>query len=131
MKIAVAISDGGAVSSHFGRSAGFVVFDVEDGKVVGRHERSNSFTPHAQGQCDGTGHHHHEGSHSHAGVVNALSDCAVVLCGGMGRHAADELSANGIRPFVIDGPGSAEDAVSAFLSGNLKAAGTFCACSNH
>ena len=130
MKIAVAISDGGAVSSHFGRSTGFVVFDIEDNKVVGRQDRTNTFTAHANGQCDGAG-HHHDDSHGHGAVVNALSDCSVVLCGGMGRRAADELSANGIRPLVIEGPLTAEDAVTAYLSGHLRAAGSFCACSHH
>jgi predicted Fe-Mo cluster-binding NifX family protein len=130
MKIAVAISDGGAVSSHFGRSTGFVVFDVSDDKIVGREERTNTFTAHAQGQCAGAG-HHHDNPHGHGDIVNALSDCSVVLCGGMGRRAAEELSANGIRPFVIEDPRTAEDAVSAFLSGNLRAAGSFCACSSH
>lgn len=130
MKIAVAISDGGALSSHFGRSTGFVVFDVEGDKIVGRQERVNTFTAHATGQCDGAG-HHHDDSHGHGDIVNALSDCSVVLCGGMGRRAAEDLSAHGIRPFVVEGPQTVEDAVSAYLAGHLKAAGSFCACSGH
>ncbi len=130
MKIAVATSDGGAVSSHFGRSTGFVVFDIEDGKVIGKQDRDNTFTSHAKGQCDGSGDHHHDHSHSHADVVTALSDCAVVLCGGMGLRAAEELSANGIRSLVIQGAASPEEAVDAFLSGSLKTAGSFCRCSH-
>jgi predicted Fe-Mo cluster-binding NifX family protein len=130
MKIAVAISTGGAVSTHFGRSSGFAVFDVEDNKVVGREQRTNTFTAHAQGQCGGEGHHHTD-SHGHGDIVSALSDCSIVLCGGMGQRAAEDLSANGIRPFVIEGPLTAEDAVNAFLSGRLKAAGSFCGCSGH
>ena len=130
MKIAVAISNGSAVSTHFGRSDGFAVFDVEDNTIVGREQRTNTFTAHAQGQCDGAGHHHSD-SHGHGDIVNALADCSVVLCGGMGRRAAEDLLASGIRPIVIEGPLTAEDAVSAYLSGNLKAAGSFCGCSGH
>lgn len=130
MKIAVATSGGGAVSSHFGRSTGFVVFDVEDGKIVGRQDRDNNFTSHAKGECDGAGDHHHDHSHSHADVVGALSDCAVILCGGMGHRAAEELSAGGIRPFVIEGAASVEEAVAAYIGGSLKKAGSFCSCSH-
>jgi predicted Fe-Mo cluster-binding NifX family protein len=130
MKIAVALSDGGAVSSHFGRSVGFAVFTIEGDQVVGREERTNTYTPHARGQCDGSA-HHHDAPHGHGDIVNALSDCSILLCGGMGRRAAEELSLNGIRPYIIDGPQTAEDAVSAYLSGVLKTAGSFCACSHH
>jgi predicted Fe-Mo cluster-binding NifX family protein len=130
MKIAVAISNGGAVSSHFGRSSGFAVFDVEDDKIVGREQRTNTFTAHAQGQCDGAGHHHND-SHGHGDIVSALSDCSIVLCGGMGNRAAEDLMANGIRPYVIEGPMTAEDAVASLLSGHLKVAGSFCGCSGH
>jgi predicted Fe-Mo cluster-binding NifX family protein len=130
MKIAVATSNGGAVSAHFGRSTGFVVFNVEGNKIVDKEERTNTFTAHAQGQCDSAGDHHGD-SHGHGDIVNALSDCSILLCGGMGRRAAEDLSANGIRPFVIEGPLTAEDAVSAYLSGHLKVAGSFCGCSGH
>jgi predicted Fe-Mo cluster-binding NifX family protein len=128
MKIAVAISDGGAVSTHFGRSTGFAVFEVQGDTIVGKEERTNAFTPHARGECDGSGHDH---AHGHGAIVGALSDCSVVLCGGMGRRAAEELSASGIRPLVVEGPRTAEEAVSAYLSGTLKVAGSFCACSHH
>ncbi len=132
MKIAVASADGRMLSSHFGRSACFVVFEVADGKIISREERTNSFTAFGKGECtDPDHHHHHDGHHSHADVVNALSDCEVLLCGGMGRRAAEELSARGIRPLIVEADLPAESAVTAYLSGSLKAAGTFCACSHH
>ncbi len=133
MKIAVASIDGTSVSQHFGQSRFFIVFDVADGKVVGREVRDNTFTPHAQGQCHGHGHEHgaeqghHEG-HSHAAVVGALQDCQALLCRGMGGRAATELQAGGIRPLVFVDDLSPEEAVSQLVAGTLKAASTFCRC---
>jgi predicted Fe-Mo cluster-binding NifX family protein len=31
MKIAVATEDGTSISAHFGRSAGFIIFDIDNG----------------------------------------------------------------------------------------------------
>ena len=78
MKIAVATDDSGGLSRHFGRSKGFVVFTVQDKNIIGQEMRENRETAFAQGQCKGD-HKHHEGQgHSHAGIVEALSDCDVV-----------------------------------------------------
>jgi predicted Fe-Mo cluster-binding NifX family protein len=48
----------------------------------------------------------------------------VVLCGGIGFRAAQDLQANGIRPAVV-ASGSVEQAVMAFVSGQT-ASGPFC-----
>ncbi len=129
MKIAVASPDGTTVSPHFGRSACFIVFEVSEGKIVGRETRDNTYTAFAKGECSGQGEHHHEGeAHSHATLVNALRDCRAVLCGGMGRLAAQELQASGIQPVVIGAKTTPEEAVAAFATGKLKSAGSFCRC---
>jgi predicted Fe-Mo cluster-binding NifX family protein len=135
MKIAVASIDGTNVSEHFGQSRFFIVFDVtEDGKVAGREVRDNTFTPHAQGQCQGHGHgeeHGHHGAHSHAVVVGALADCRALLCRGMGGRAAAELQANGTQAIVFVDDLSPEDAVAQLLAGTLKVATSFCQCHGH
>jgi len=130
MKIAVASTDGVAMSSHFGQSKCFIVFEAAEGKVINREVRDNRFTAHAQGQCQGhTAHDHdHAQPHSHADVVNGLRDCQVILCGGMGWRAAEELKANGIQPFVLEVVASPEEAVAAFLAGKVKAGVPFCRC---
>jgi predicted Fe-Mo cluster-binding NifX family protein len=133
MKIAVASIDGTSVSQHFGQSRCFIVFDVADGKVVGREVRDNTFTPHAQGQCQGHGYGHgaehgHHGAHSHAAVVGALQDCQTLLCRGMGGRAAAELQANGTQPVVFVDDLSPEEAVAGLVAGTLKVASTFCRC---
>ena len=126
MKIAVASMDGVSMSPHFGRSTCFIVFDVAEGKVIGRKTRSNAYTAFAKGEC--TGEHQHDQAHSHADVVGALSDCKAVLCRGMGRRAAEDLLAKGIQPVVVEAESPPEDAVTAYLSGELRGAGTFCRC---
>ncbi len=123
MKIAVAVTDGSSVSQHFGRSAGFLVFEVQDKQIKSRELRSNHHTPHAQGLCHGEQHQHGMGAHSHGhdGVVGLLHDCAVVLCGGMGAGAAQALAQQGIQPFVLPPGHSAEEAVTLYLQGSTQA----------
>lgn len=134
MKVAVATDDGVNISQHFGRSAGFVVFDVADSKVEKAEFRTNRHSPHAQGLCDhgqfGHGHAQGEhGAHGHAGLVGLLEGCEVVLCGGMGSGAAQALAANGVRPVIVPTPVSAQQAVEQYISGQLQGGGAgFCGC---
>ena len=119
MKVAVATTDGVLLSQHFGRSMGFVVFDVE-GKDYRRHEfRANNHTPHAQGAC-GHEHGHQHGAHHHNSIVQLLSDCSVVLCGGMGAGAVEAFRANGIKTTIVTGVRSVEEAVVSHLEGNAR-----------
>jgi predicted Fe-Mo cluster-binding NifX family protein len=131
MKIAVASTDGVSISPHFGRSKSFIVFEVADGRIAGREVRQNSYTAHAQGQCEGHEAHDPAQPHSHADIVNALSDCQVVLCYGMGWRAAEDLKQAGIQAFVLDAEATAEDAVQAFLAGKVKPGKPFCRCHEH
>jgi len=120
MKIAVPTNDGTTVSRHFGRSAAFQVFEVQNGKITGREMRRNDAQhKHEQGDC---GHHHQDsGPHSHAGIVSILAGCEIVICGGMGWRAAEALQSAGIVPVVGPVEGSAEGAVMAYLNGELAA----------
>ncbi len=128
MKIAIASSDGAHISPHFGRSSCFLVFDIEGGKIAGKELRTNTFTAHARGECDGDGQHDH-GAHSHASIVEALRDCGAVLCYGMGSRAAEALSRGGIQAYVLSEQFTPEEAVALFLRGELRSAGQgFCRC---
>ena len=127
MKIAVASSDGKSVSQHFGRSRCFIVFEADEGKITGREVRDNRYTAHARGEC-GDGERDHSQAHSHADIVQALHDCKIILCGGMGWRAAEELKANGVEPLVMDPGSTPEQAVADFLAGRLKGGPSFCCC---
>lgn len=126
MKVAVPTEDGTSISQHFGRSKRFFVFDIDDGKVVGRCVRENTFTAHAKGEC-------HEGhddnhAHGHGEIVEALRDCEAVLCYGMGWRAAEALREGGIRAFVLQQEMSPEEAVGRYILDDLPPAGDFCRC---
>ncbi len=127
MKIAVASNDGTNISHHFGRSECFIVFEVENGQVKSREVKQNTFTAHALGECNGE-HAHHEEHHSHAGIVAALQECDAVLCYGMGFRAAQDLQANGIKAYILESEYTPEEAVSAFIRGDVKKSGGFCHC---
>jgi len=131
MRVAVASEDGVSISHHFGRSRTFLVFEVEGQQIVSRSVRNNSFTAHARGECqEGQSpeqHHAHE-QHGHGPVAQALQDCDVILCYGMGWRAAEDLKQKGIQAFVLQGEMSPEDAVTAYLAGGLGPAGGFCRC---
>lgn len=55
MKIAIPSDDGKIISSHFGRTKGFVIFEVEGKEIKSREYRLNIFTGHARG-LEGAGH---------------------------------------------------------------------------
>lgn len=126
MRIAVPTNDGVSMSEHFGRSAGFLIFGVEDGRIATREMRSN------QGQECHTGDHgaeHACGAQGHGGIAAMLSDCQFVLCAGMGQRAADALRANGISAILVQPAGSAEETVASYLAGKLRpATGGCCSC---
>jgi predicted Fe-Mo cluster-binding NifX family protein len=98
---------------------GFAIFEI-DGTVVRRAElRANNHTPHAQGLCHGE--HGHGHTHGHNGVLGLLSDCSVLLCGGIGAGAAQALQQNGIDPRRVECPRPIEQAVSDFLNSKTTA----------
>ena len=119
MKIAVPTNDGVTMSRHFGRSASFLVFDVQGNSIKSCETRAND------GQCShGPQQSHGEecqsGAHSHAGVVSVVANCELVICSGIGDGARQALEAGGIKVMLI-GPdaGPAERTVAAYLAGTL------------
>ena len=118
------------VSAHFGRSAGFIVFEIQEGRVANVEIRPNvAQHTHAQGACDhGPGAHQ---AHDHGAIVGALEGCDVVICAGMGGRAAEALKSAGITQIIVTGVGPAEEKVAAYLAGQLPADGQhFCKCSH-
>ncbi len=133
MKIALPTMDGTGISPHFGRCSAFAVFEALDGVIQNREIRPNRFTAHARGECNETDapeqqHHHNDAPHSHAPILQALHDCDIVLCLGMGRRAADDLREAGIHVFALESPMPLDEAVRAFLDGKIQSSGGFCQC---
>lgn len=112
MKIAIASDDEKTISSHFGRTRGFAVFNIEGGAVTSKEYRPNTFTGHARGL---EGNHHAD---HHGPILNALSDCKAVISNGMGRRIYDDLQSIGIEVFITD-ERDVESALKLYLSGKL------------
>ncbi len=125
MKIAVASTDRKTLSRHFGRSAYFIVFHIENNTITRREIRRNTHAAHAKGR-HGKERPSHHSSHGHAEIVNVLNDCEAVLCRGMGRRAMDNLNAFGIKPCIVRGDVSVEEAVTAYFAGSLETVGENC-----
>ncbi|MCF0146236.1 MAG: dinitrogenase iron-molybdenum cofactor biosynthesis protein [Eubacterium sp.] len=100
MRIAVTY-DNGEIFQHFGHTESFKVYDVEDNKIV------------AEQVVDTNG----QGHGALAGFLFG-GKVDVLICGGIGRGAQIALAEAGIK--LYGGvSGNADEAVAAFLAGNL------------
>ena len=107
MKIAVT-TDGTQIFQHFGKGPFFTLYTVDGGVIRGKRTIDASQNGHAAL----TGFLKREGTDT-------------VICGGIGEGAKQMLSASGIR--LISGiSGNIDEAVRAFLSGELKDQGGAC-----
>jgi predicted Fe-Mo cluster-binding NifX family protein len=97
MKVAIASDDGQVISAHFGRTQGFVVFDIEGKEVKKQEYRENTFTGHARG-LEGADH----SVDRHGPILEALKDCGVVISHGMGRRIYDDLKNAKIDVYVTE-----------------------------
>ncbi|MGX8687966.1 MAG: NifB/NifX family molybdenum-iron cluster-binding protein [bacterium] len=107
MKIAVTY-DNGNIFQHFGRTENFKVYDVEDGKVVGSEVVGSN----------GIGHGALAGLLAEGGVQ-------VLICGGLGGGALSALESAGID-VCAGASGSCDEAVEAYLKGELASTGANC-----
>ena len=107
MKIAVTYENG-EVFQHFGHTETFKVYEVEDGKVVSSQIVGS----------DGSG---------HEALAVLLADKAidVLICGGIGGGAVAALTEQGIE-LCAGASGSADEAVEAYLRGELINTGVNC-----
>lgn len=98
----------GNIYEHFGKSEEFKFYEVENSVI----KSFEVVTPGVAG---------------HADVADFLAskDVALVICGGIGEHAAAELERVGIT--IFSGvEGNADEAVVSFLNGELTSAGVNC-----
>ena len=107
MRIAVTYEDGN-VFQHFGRTENFKIYEIENGTVASTHIMSS----------DGVG---------HEALADLLAENGVdvLICGGMGQGAKDALSAAGLEIFS-GAEGSTDEAVAAYLCGELVSTGVNC-----
>ena len=107
MKIAVTY-DNGNIFQHFGKTENFKVYEVEDNKVVSSEVIGSN----------GTGHGALAGLLAEQGID-------VLICGGIGGGAQNALAEAGIQ-LCSGAQGNTDEAVEAYLKGELVSAGTTC-----
>ena len=107
MKIATTYENGN-IFQHFGRTEYFKVYEVEDGAVVSSEVIGS----------DGIGHG------ALAGLL-ANHDIQVLICGGLGGGALNALTNAGIE-VCAGASGNADEAVAAYLRGELVDTGANC-----
>lgn len=107
MKIAVTY-DNGNVFQHFGKTENFKVYEVEDNQVVSSEVISSN----------GTG---------HGALAGILADQGVdvLICGGIGGGAQTALAEAGVE-LVSGAEGNTDEAVEAYLRGELVSKGSTC-----
>ena len=107
MKIAVTYENG-EVFQHFGHTETFKLYEVENGQIV-----SGEILP-----TNGSG---------HEALADFLAERGVkaLVCGGIGDGAQSALSAAGIE-ICSGAAGDADEAVKAYLRGELESAGVNC-----
>ena len=124
MKIATITDDGKTISRHFGRAPYYMVLTVEGGEIVNRELREKMGHTHFHNQehseeTHTAGHGMDAQSHNkHISMANAIADCKVLLCGGMGMGAYESMRQLNIQPVVTD-LFDIEEAVKAFIDGEI------------
>jgi predicted Fe-Mo cluster-binding NifX family protein len=127
MRIAIPSDDEITIAGHTGRTLGFVIYDLDHGTAKRLEYRTNSYTPHAQGNCtsEGAGQGHqpqHQHNHSHDSLLGALDDCQVMIAHGMGPRLVMDLNARNIQVIFCDDQ-RVEEAVKKLASGVLVSTG--------
>ncbi len=107
MRIAVA-SEKEMVTEHFGHCEEFILFDVENNKVVKSEIIANP-------------------GHKPGFLPNFLADRGVnvIISGGMGGGAVEIFNQRNIE-VIVGAKGNARDAAEAYLKGSLKSTGSIC-----
>lgn len=107
MKVAVTYENGN-IFQHFGRTEFFKVYEVEDGQIISSEVIGSN----------GVG---------HGALAGLLSDQAVdvLICGGIGGGAQAALEEAGVR-LCAGAEGDADQAVEAYLKGELVSTGANC-----
>ncbi len=131
MKIAIVSEDEQTISAHFGRAPLFVVANIADGKVKSKETRAKS-GHHTNGgnpehHCgSGEEHGYDAGARTrHESMLDTISDCQVLIAGGMGWGAYDAIQCNNIEPIINDVK-SIDEAIQMYIDGNLANQMNFC-----
>lgn len=117
-KIAAVTQDGQKISSHFGMAPSYRVFTIDGGQILTEEERAKPHHEHHPGEGHHHPSHHETGRDLHGDMFAPITDCTVLLCGGMGQPAYQKAQAAGLE-VVLTG-GNLREAVQAYLEGDIR-----------
>jgi len=129
MKIALVTNDGETISQHFGRSRYYKIYTVEDKKIIDtemRERGTGHFAQQAQPvaeepHIDPMGRHGFGAAAAsrHGMMAAEISDCNMLIAGGMGAGAYESFKAAGLDVVLTDKM-MIEEAVQAQIDGTLQ-----------
>lgn len=111
MKIAIPTDDGITISQHFGQAVYFKVLSLENNQVVSVEIRKKATHIHGTPPADGM--------HPGAMMIESISDCQVIISGGMGSPVYNRAIAAGLKVILTRQP-DIDMAVRDFLAGKLE-----------
>ena len=128
MKIAVVTNDGQTISQHFGRAPYFKVVTIDERLIINqemRERHSGHFAANKVHEQNGE-HHNAQGRHGygsdadskHATMAQEISDCQVLIAGGMGQGAYESFKRAGLNVYLTD-HGKIDDAINDYINGTL------------
>ncbi|NIA26189.1 MAG: hypothetical protein GWP04_11560 [Gammaproteobacteria bacterium] len=118
MKLAIASNNGVTIQRHFGRTRQYVVVTIEDGRGITREIRttdSEQRRPDIAHDTPGHNHHHQR----HKALLSPISDCDVLIAGGMGIPMVQTAEASGMD-LILTTERLVDDIVSAYIGGTLE-----------
>jgi len=126
MKIAIVTLDGKTVSQHFGRSPYYTIYTIENKEIKNKELRERK-SAHGTQQKGDSGYHNHSRGHGfgpandkkHDAMIEQISDCQVLIAGGMGRGAYERFFKKGINVIMTDKT-NIENVVNSYIKGELN-----------
>jgi predicted Fe-Mo cluster-binding NifX family protein len=113
-KIAFATDDLIKISPHLGRAKKYLIYTIQNGKVIAQEERVKPV--HDHGKQEG---HEHHGGQIHNDMVQVIADCQIVVARGMGKPAFESVKKAELHTFLTE-LSTIEEALQAYLEGRLE-----------
>lgn len=126
MKVAIATDDNRTVSPHFGRAQYYLVYEIQDGKILGKETRPKSshshheiveLHPEERSPAEQSHDAASEGS-IHDKMLSNVRDCEAIIARGMGAGMYLSIRQLGIKPYITS-TAIADDAIQAYINGTL------------
>jgi len=127
MKVAIVTMDGKTVSQHFGRSPYFKILTIEKNEITHEELRERHFGHFAQQKTENHAQHEKNEKHGygaeadakHASMVTEISDCQILVAGGMGQGAYESFSRAKLNVYLTD-KSDIQDVANALIQNNLQ-----------